>query len=160
MSYNQDPTTKQVEILTKLIAEGASAYGIRKAMKISQTQTDRWLKAAQLIPKPPKRNVAPPELDAREKAEFIAYWKTMPSKKSCMAKYGIGAKALKIWLAQMNLEPIPAQARPQKTRKPASDHSWQQERSLAQRIQGEEEPRRSLADKFRLQGLATANPYR
>jgi transposase len=156
--YNQDPTTKQLEILTKLIAEGLSAYGIRKAMKISQSQADRWLKAAQLVPKPPKRNVAPPDLDARQKAEFIDYWKTMPSQKSCMAKYGIGAKTLRCWLAQMNLEFIP-QARPQ-TCKPASEHSWQQERALAQRIQGDDEPRISIADRFRQQGLATACPYR
>ncbi len=159
MSYNQDPTTKQVEILTKLIAEGLSAYGIRKAMKISQSQTERWLKAAQLKPKPPKRNVAR-ELNAREKAEFVTYWKTMPSQKNCCAKYQIGRKTLNGWLAELHLAPIPAQARPQKTRKPASDHSWQQERALAQRIQGEEEPRVSIADRFRQQGLATTNPAR
>jgi transposase len=157
--YNQDPTTKQVEILTKMIGEGATAYGIRKAMKISQTQTDRWLRQAQLTPKPPSRNVAR-QLDAREQAEFRTYYKTMPSQKDIFKKYGIGVKTLRSWLAQMDLEATPAQARPQTTRRPAADHSWQQERALASRLQGDDEPKVSIADKFRLQGLATANPYR
>ena len=159
MPYNQDPTTKQVEILTKLIEDGLSPYSIRKTMRISHSQVQRWLKAAQLTPKPPKRT-AQRELDARGKAEFITYYKTMPSQKAIFAKYSIGAKTLRSWLAQMDLEPIPAQARPQKPRKPASDHCWQQERALAQRIQGEDEPRRSIADRFRQQGQATVCPYR
>jgi transposase len=157
--YNQDPTTKQVEILTKMIAEGATAYAIRKALKVSQTQTYCWMQQAELTPNPPRRNVAR-QLDAREQAEFRTYYKTMPSQKSIFSKYGIGAKTLRSWLAQMDLEAVPARARPQSTRRPKSDHSWQQERALAQRLQGQEESRMSIADKFRQQGLVKVNPYR
>jgi hypothetical protein len=102
-----------------------------------------------------KRSLLISPLNAREAAEFRAYWKTGPTIQDACAKYLTTRLRMRAILAELDLEPSPPRARPQRT----SNITLVTDASLARRIAGKEE-QGSIADRFRTLDQVKLNPYR
>jgi transposase len=152
-----DPSPAELRRLKELVDTGVHASAIFQELRISPSVGRRWLSSADLRPVLYETKSRRRPLNARETAEFLTYYKTSPSRTEIYRKYNIEKWTLEQWLQQLNLEPPkPANAR-SSISKPLAVVP---ERGLYQRIKKEEEPRRSIADRFRAQGLATYNPDR
>lgn len=128
-------------------------------MRISATVGYRWLADAELEPARFTSKSRRRPLDAREIAEFATYYRTSPSRTQIYRKYNIEKKTLEEWLFQLNLDP----PKPDNARSSISKElAIPPEHKLYEKLSGKttEEPRRSIADRFRSLGLATFTPDR
>lgn len=94
-------------------------------------------------------------LNARQTAEFRTYWKTGPTIRDACAKYTTTRLRMRAILAELDLEPSPPRARPQRT----SNITLVTDASLARRIAGQE-VQGSIADRFRAKDQVKLNPFR
>lgn len=152
-----DPTPAESQKLKDLVDAELHTFAIFRELQISATVGYRWLAAANLTPVRYESKSRRRPLDAREIAEFTTYYKTSPSRTEIYCKYNIEKETLTQWLEQLNLDPPkPANARSSIS----APLAITPEDDLYRRLRkGEEkEPRRSIADRFRPQGLATYTP--
>jgi hypothetical protein len=154
-----DPTPSELEKLRELVDKGTHTHAIFREMRISATVGYRWLADANLEPARFVSKDRNRPLTTPEAAEFRAYYKSSPSRMEIYCKYKIKTKTLNQWLEQLELEP----PKPDNARSSISTPlAVVPERELYRRLNDVEssEPRMSIADRFRAQGLATYSPDR
>lgn len=159
---NYEATPEEEQLMRKMVDEGKSCYRICQVLGVSQSVVRRWLSERSLIAGE-SRPTEFRKLNARQEAEFRAFYKTGASVNAITRKFKMGDNTARRIMASLNLDlPAPSAARNQI---PANSSQRitinAQEASLYQKQKGvEEAPRESIAARFRRQGLTVADPNR
>jgi hypothetical protein len=157
-----EATPGEDRLLRAMVAKGASCYRICKTMGISQSAAHRWLAERQLVPASRDSSYRS-GLDAREGAEFRAFYQTGASVAALGKKFNLSRITVRRILRDFKLDLPPRAANKNHIRHNSFNDmaaNTQEILLYKQRKGADERPRESIAARFRREGLASADPHR